>query len=197
MSTEFTKYGIITFLLALIAGATFYMAYLSNQASATLNKNSQSLEIDSILYGIRSTRFNNQGNIQSVFSAAKLIHYKKTNDTQFVKPKIILYSQTQDTKTPWVITAHSGKSFKGSHEILLQDHVKIHQNATSQHGDLTIITSQLTYYPDKQLASTDAVIYLQQPGLTIKGRGLRAELADEHIQLLHEAQGNYEPMASH
>ena len=94
------------------------------------------------------------------------------------------------------MTSQTAKSLNGTSVFYLRDHVKIQQLNTTQHLATTLLTQFLTLYPKQNVAITDAPVTIEQPGLKINAKGLRADLNSGNIELLSNARGHYDPHAA-
>ena len=56
-------------------------------------------------------------------------------------------------------------------------------------------TEQLDVFPKAKRATSAVAVTLTQPGLTMKGRGLEADLATKHAILKSDVKGSYESSA--
>ena len=56
-----------------------------------------------------------------------------------------------------------------------------------------IETEQLNLFPGENRATSAATVVLTRPGLTMRGRGLRAELDRQQVSLLSEVHARYVP----
>jgi lipopolysaccharide export system protein LptC len=54
-------------------------------------------------------------------------------------------------------------------------------------------TEQLNVFPDKDLATSSAVVTITQPGSILRGRGLETNLASKHYDLKSQVHTRYVP----
>jgi LPS export ABC transporter protein LptC len=144
---------------------------------------------DSIAYGVTAKRFDKSGMLVSVFKTPRLMHYPYHDSTRFESPRITLY---QKDAPPWRIQADRGSSRDGASKISFFENVILQQSQGANNKASKISTSQLAYFPKKQLATSDVFIRLEQPGLDINSTGMRAYLNENRVVLLAKARGQYD-----
>ena len=105
-------------------------------------------------------------------------------------PHRICYFDDQN-HVPWIITADNGQSQAGVSQVHLWGNVKLLQPPARNSHNMTMTTSSLIIFPEKQLAQTDQPVVITEPGTVINGVGLRANLNTGEIQLLSQARGVY------
>lgn len=182
------KYYLINGLLLILAIVSFYAWY---QFKITANTNPAAIAIDAFAIDIEATQFNVLGQKRGEIQTPKLVHFTDGDSSLLTTPHVILYSQ--NNKAPWVISSRTGKTFDGTKKIDLIDNVVIHQPQGSQNTDTTITTSLLHIFPKAQLANTDQLVTLIQPGIKITSMGMNAYLDQKRVTLLSQARGLYDP----
>lgn len=146
---------------------------------------------DIIVNNLRVTQFSTEGKPTHYFYTPQLIHFPHQNLSQFIKPHITLASQKGN---PWIIHADKGESESGLDKVTLLDHVVIHQDPSASdpnEKEKTITTSEITYYPKKNFAETQKMIFFEEPGLHVQSLGMTAELEKQKIHLLQQVSSVY------
>lgn len=149
---------------------------------------------DIIITDLNITQFNAQGNMANHFYTPELTHFPYNNLSQFIEPRIIVYSQAS-SEQPWLIQANQGESEQGSKIITLSEHVHMHQQGNGTEKEKTILTDEITYYADTDTATTQDIIYFSEPGLHVKSQGMTANLKEQRIHLLQQVTSEYQPNA--
>lgn len=93
-------------------------------------------------------------------------------------------------RTPWTLRSAAGRIPEGDRLVTLSGDVV----ASTQPADRppTIIrTAQLQFDARTDLATTDGAVTIDYGGSAVRAIGLRANLADESIELLSEVAGTY------
>lgn len=112
-------------------------------------------------------------------------------------------AKTMDLETPlfllpdakgnyWQVRSRTGWVSEKRDEIRLNGNVR----TTSPRQDprnIVMNTEQLNVFPESRRATSRAVVTISEPGLTMRGRGLQADLAAKRFTLLSEATARYVP----
>lgn len=92
----------------------------------------------------------------------------------------------------WQVRSQTGWVSEGRDEIRLRGKV----NTVSPPEDprtITMNTEQLNVYPNTHRAASSSVVTVTEPGLTMRGRGMEADLAAKRFTLLSQATARYVP----
>jgi lipopolysaccharide export system protein LptC len=172
--------------VAIAAGIVLFYFYrsFSGDAQAT-----QSPTIpDLIATDGHLIQFNKKGTMAYQFFSQKSEHYKQQNRTDFTKPIGYYYSEKHQ---PWKVTADKGRALHGTEEIHLSGNVHLQQRAGVNNKETTLTTTQVTIYPQKDMAENDVLTHAKQPGIAVSSIGFRANFKEGKVVLLSQAQGNY------
>lgn len=131
-----------------------------------------------------------EGHISSTLESNRVIHFTNSQTTVFTAPKLTIISK--NNKNPWIITAEKGKSYEKENRVVLQGHVKIHQDGTAKAPAITLHTSTLTVYTKKKIAQTQAPVTIERKGLVVHAKGLRGDLEKGTMELLSNVHGIYD-----
>lgn len=97
-----------------------------------------------------------------------------------------------DANHHWQVRANSGWVSQQRDEIRLDGKVEAH--SPPQRPDPVVLRSeQMRLFPEPRIAISDALVTVEQPGLTMAGRGMRADLATGHVTLQSEVRSRYDP----
>ena len=88
------------------------------------------------------------------------------------------------SKTGWISARHDQVRLRG--QVVASNQDKAAQPAVMR-------TEQLNVFPQKHLATSKVGVTLTQPGSTMRGVGMRADLHDKRIKLLSQVRGTYDP----
>lgn len=138
---------------------------------------------------VTALRFDENGKLVSELYVAKLKHFSD-DSSELEQPILKIYS---DDHEPWEIKADQGHATEGIRVIELWDNVRLHQNHNGNHQEITIITTRAKVFPEQNYAETDQPVDFVQPGVTIKSIGVKAHFKQGQVELLSNAQGQYEP----
>lgn len=158
------------------------------QDTTEISKN-QDRSPDSYMINASYTRMDDKGKLDLTVFSPIIWHFKYQNSSFIQKPDIIIYKNNQ----AWRVTSQKAKSVNGTEVFYLQNDVKIKQIEASS-AATTLMTQSLTVFPKTNLATTDKDVLIEQPGVKINAKGLRADLNSGNIQLLSKARGQYDPI---
>jgi LPS export ABC transporter protein LptC len=104
-----------------------------------------------------------------------------------------VFTLINDPKKPgWMITAQEGRLDSNNEWFSLSQEVVARQSS-EKHGEITITTSDLRLNTREQFAETSKAVTMRAAKSQITGVGMRADMERDHIQLLSNVKGNYEP----
>lgn len=150
-------------------------------------------DYDYRLTGVDNTRFDLEGNRSWQMRAARLTHYPEPDHTLVESPDVVIF---REEEPPWFIKARSGRVNAGPdgrpHSVELAGDVEL-RHADEQGRELNIYTDFLTLYPDTRTAGTDSLVRMETEGARLSALGMAADLNSQHIQLLGEGRGIYDP----
>ena len=118
-----------------------------------------------------------------------IIHQPHADTTFITTPSITVYIKNQE---PWVVTAKRGQLSQGINQLDLYNNVIMHQAQGLNNHEITLLTNAMTFYPNTQIANTTLPVTIQEPGLTLTGIGLNADLIKGILELKSDMQGVYE-----
>lgn len=144
---------------------------------------------DSIIEHMRVTEFSAAGTPMHILITPQLTHYSNLDRSDLQQPKVTIM---QEDQTPWEIQAMFGQTDHGIAQITLYDQVQLYQAADEDRPSSLMTTSKLIYYPNLQLAQTDAPIEFKQTGLHVKSIGMIADLERDTVELLQAAWGRFD-----
>lgn len=91
----------------------------------------------------------------------------------------------------WEVRSKRGWVSPDGDELRLRGAVRV--DGPEDGRKITMNTEQLNVFPRRKLATSAAAVTITEPGLTMHGRGLRAELAGRRFTLLSQAKARYAP----
>tara|TARA_B100000989_G_scaffold298988_1_gene291699 strand:+ start:8200 stop:8796 length:597 start_codon:yes stop_codon:yes gene_type:complete len=146
---------------------------------------------DAFAEQVVATHIDKQGKLHSQLISPRIVHYPDHDSSVASNPHVILYND-KDGKNPWHVTALNGKTIDGDTQIILWDNVKIHEPPGNNNDDMTMTTSYLEVYPDKDFAKTDKPVTFSETGVVVKSVGMKAYINEKRVELLSRAQGVYD-----
>lgn len=98
----------------------------------------------------------------------------------------------QDGAYYWDLRAATGWISPDSDEMRLEGDVVAVSDPEGGRG-MRLDTASLQVFPDQRRASTGAAVTITQPGTTMRGTGMEADLAGKRFQLTSKVQTRYVP----
>jgi lipopolysaccharide export system protein LptC len=176
-----TIVGIATLILL-----AFLWSYSETGGPPTINLGqSQNNPSDYFLVNTLSTRFDQQGSLDTIVIGESILHNPKDNSATIKNPQFKIY---RDGILSWTVNSQSGIISGKGNRVDLQQHVII-----SNPDQTTVLkTPQLIIFPEKKLAITNKPVTLQNPNCFTRSTGLKANLLSKRIDLLSQVRGQYE-----
>lgn len=91
----------------------------------------------------------------------------------------------------WRVSARNGWVAADGNELRLRGDVLV--TSPPEQRKVAMNTEQLNVYPDRDLATSSAVVTITQPGSILRGRGLETNLASKHYELKSQVRTRYVP----
>ncbi len=174
--------------LLALAGSGWYFA--SSVPVIKLDDQTLSTTPDTIVNNLTVQQFDAKGQLSHYLQTPLMHHVPLDNTYHLTTPHIIIAKPSQAN---WDIQSHEATIIHGGEEITFYKNVIIHQKQDKQNPETTFKTEELTYSPKAQMATTPKEISFTQAGNIVQSIGMKANLADNHIQLLSNARGTYAP----
>jgi lipopolysaccharide export system protein LptC len=110
--------------------------------------------------------------------------------TRFELPQIVFLG---DEQTPaWYITAKLGRSDNNGDSLTLTSDV-LAQQVSQSHGTMSITTEELSLNTREQFAETTKAVTMRAAKGHVETLGMRVDIKKDHIELLSNVKGTYEP----
>lgn len=144
--------------------------------------------VDSFIIQGVNAEYDQTGKLKTQITSEEITHLHDEKISFLKNPRIIMYT---DNNTPWHIRADQAETNKTGDQVILQDHVVIHQLPTKQTQETTITTTQLIIFPKKSIATTSQAVTISQPDVTIHGVGFDANLKTGQYKLRSQSKAIY------
>lgn len=129
------------------------------------------------------------GRLRSVLRTERLEHFADDDSSTLVRPRMELYN---DSEWSWFAQSESGWVSAGAKTVLLHGPVEIRRVNAAGEVRVEVFTSELRVQPDDQFAETDRPATIRMPRGFATGIGMRANLADNRLQLLEQVTSHYD-----
>ncbi|UZJ44820.1 LPS export ABC transporter periplasmic protein LptC [Marinimicrobium sp. C6131] len=140
-------------------------------------------------------RYDPEGQLQYRMLSARADHFQHLPNRS--SPRDYSLIQAPDVTVfgedalPWQLTARLGRSDATGETLVFTGDVRAWQQNANGITDIT--TPELQVEPNRQFAQTDKAVTMRSPQGRHDAVGMRADLAEDHIELLSEVRGTYEP----
>ncbi|MGB3268432.1 MAG: LPS export ABC transporter periplasmic protein LptC [Rhodanobacter sp.] len=141
----------------------------------------------------RVTEFGTDGR-PSVYLQAPRVDRREGDESLYLDSPTFQIPAEQDGVPPWRGKSRYGWVNKPGTVLKLQGPVELHRDAfTDAHGvarpDAGVKTSEVTAWPRENRLETAQPAQLTQGDSRMNGVGMRANLSDNHLELLHDVHG--------
>ena len=148
-------------------------------------------EPDYTAHQLYSRNYDEEGKLSSIVYAEKMESYPDLEMTIFTHPEVTLFDKTPDKAPAWRVFAAEGSHFTQKEQLQLRGEVTI--KAKDPNSQVrTITTPSLVLEIGTNQMHTEDSIVAEGPKLQMKGKGLKANLNSEHIEILQQVEAFYE-----
>ena len=140
---------------------------------------------DYMVIDFTTTTFGPTGAVESVLSAAKMIHYPDDDSTELVAPRM---EQSKPDQPRVTVRADRGALSREGTEIFLYDNVELVREGAAP---ARMTTEFLHVLQDRQLARTDRRVMLEDEQRQLAGRGMEYDWGAGRLQLHHDVHGRF------
>ncbi|MEA3405176.1 MAG: LPS export ABC transporter periplasmic protein LptC [Pseudomonadota bacterium] len=179
------------FIIFTLVLSAFALWFVFQQTSQKIDPSSSSLESSGYSWQLfNSTTWQvdkTQNRSDSIIKAETLFYDEAAKQSDFTQPRITL---TQADETLF-IQSETGHSVNDS-QIELNGKVVVMQIDKTRQNK-TLKTEHITYNPNTQIISSDQHVEISQPNSLMTGTGLKADIKNNHYQLLSNVKGEYRP----
>jgi len=150
----------------------------------------------SYITNVEMRQYDGEGNIHYQMNTPLIRHFQvdETPGNQdyslFDTPVFMVVNDPQ--KPGWFVTAQEGRLDNNDTWFTLTQDVLARQTSEKQ-GETTISTTDLRLNLQDQFAETSKAVTMRAAQTKITAMGMRADMKREHIELLSNVKGTYEP----
>lgn len=147
---------------------------------------------NAFMTGVVATKMNKNGKPKSTLYSPKLLHYYNGNQSYLEKPHITFYNQHPQSSR-WDVYSNHAQTVSKTRNIILSGNVRAIRAASQNNPKTTFVTSQITVYPNDEVAISDKNVKIIQKGSVVNSKGIKAYLKTGLIKLLSHARGEFNP----
>jgi lipopolysaccharide export system protein LptC len=178
----------MSLLLAGAAGSWLLLNRSSEKARPAIDDGAR-LGVGYYATDVRLSGTDGDGHVRYLVNALTVVQAPGDGDVA-LRQVVIDYDSAD--RAPWNLRADTGTIPPGGKMIRLAGNVVAETRATSSNA-VTIRTEHLEFDTDTSTAATDREVTIDYAGSSIRGMGMRAELATNQVQLLSDVNGTYVP----
>lgn len=169
--------GWLTLVLLAAAIATGWSAWM--QRVDETPGPAEAVRPDYVLHDFELVSLNGQGRESFTLRAPQLARDPSDGTTSLETPLFLLPG---DDGTHWEVRSRTGWLSADHEELRLRGDVVANTGAGSTRS-VRMNTEQLNVFPATRRATSDVVVTITQPGTTMRGTALQADLASRNVQL--------------
>ena len=184
-------------LLGSLAALTYWLDS-QVQPPAPRRDGSERHDPDIYVEGFHAVELDPQGRPKQMVAGKRALHFGDDQTTEVIEPML---SQTEAGKPAFRITASKGKLSGDRKDVFFTGNVRAVRDAgptqpgESPAGPVTVTTEYLHVVPDKDLASTDKAVTIEEPRGIIRSVGLTLDNKAKTLKLHSGVQGTLQPQA--
>lgn len=119
-------------------------------------------------------------------------HLQETPGADTIDVQTPLFLLPDESGKPWRIASRTAWVSAAKDEIQLRGQVTA-DSPEGMDNPVRMETEQLNVYPDTRKATSEVAVLITQPGLTMRGTGLQADMARRQATLLSQVRTSYAP----
>lgn len=145
---------------------------------------------DYYLTGFRIHRYQGSGAPRQTLTGSRLDHFPGTDTADVTGPRV----DYRPAGAPaWRMRAEHGTLAQRTDLLELDGDVRLHRPATADSSELLLLTPQLTYDLNAEIAHTERPVRLLSPGSRLDATGMTARLAEQRVQFHHDVRARHDP----
>lgn len=172
--------------LGLLAGLTFWLQR-AIQSEREAPKDKGRHEVDFVVEDFVARKLDPQGNLMYTLAAQKMLHYADDEDTEVIQPRLTYFGDPPSMH----LRSRLAIINKDRSVVDLRDDVQAVREATAQDPELVLHTSQLTVYPDEEVASTKEPVKIVYGPSVLTGVGMDMDNKVRTFRLHDQVSGTF------
>jgi lipopolysaccharide export system protein LptC len=140
---------------------------------------------DYMVINFTTTTYDREGRIESVLSAAKMVHYPDDDSTELVEPRMV---QSKPERPRVTVRADRGALSREGDEVFLYDNVELVREGKEP---ARLSTEFLHVVQDRTLARTDRHVLLEDERRWLAGRGMEYDWGAGRLTLHNTVRGEF------
>lgn len=182
---------IILFPLALLAILALLTLWIERTVQPPVHKPDGSTrhDPDYMLNNFVTTKYDINGNVRYILRASEMRHFPDNDTTELTNPDLIQFGVNAPDTT---IKAKRGLVSSNGENVKFLDDVKVVRKAYGERSEMTLLTEFLNVTPEKEIATTDRPVIIQQaPETVTHATGMIYDNKQQTIKLLKNVTVHY------
>lgn len=152
-------------------------------------KQQQNLAPDLVIRDAKTRHFNQEGTLAYRVDAEKITYFQfeRRDRADLTEPRILFYLEHQPK---WHTKSRDGVAYNNGERVVLRGDVHITEMPGP--GGIRLDTQSITIKPREEYAETDKVVTISSGPNRTEGKGLRAFLKEDRVEILSEVKSTYE-----
>jgi lipopolysaccharide export system protein LptC len=134
---------------------------------------------DYVVTNFTTTTYNREGAVETVMSAATMVHYPDDDTTELLAPRVL---QAKPHQPRYTVRAERGQLSRDGDEIFLYGNVLLVRDASAEQPEARMTTEFLHILRERSLVRTDRDVRIVEGARALAGRGM--EYNNESRELL-------------
>ncbi|HEX2331631.1 MAG TPA: LPS export ABC transporter periplasmic protein LptC [Burkholderiales bacterium] len=144
---------------------------------------------DYYVVNFTTTTYNSEGTVESIMSAARMVHYPDDDTTELFAPRMV-HSKPREPR--YSVRAERGQLSRDGDEIFLYGDVVLVRDASPERPEARMTTEFLHVLRDRSLARTDREVKIVEGSVSLTGRGMEYNNASRELVLRSDVVARFE-----
>jgi lipopolysaccharide export system protein LptC len=145
---------------------------------------------DYLVSNFTTTTYNRDGAVETVMSAARMVHYPDDDTTELVAPRVV---QAKPHQPRFSVRAERGQLSRDGDEIFLYGDVLLVRDATVDRPEARMTSEFLHVLRDRSLVRTDRDVKIVEGSRSLTGRGMEYNNESRELLLRSDVQARFNP----
>ena len=175
-------------LMLALALLTFYLerTVREDEAPPALRRH----DPDYLVTNFTTTTYNGDGAVETVMSAARMVHYPDDDTTELFSPRVV---QAKPQQPRFSVRAERGQLSRDGDEIFLYGDVLLVRDASADQPEARMTTEFLHVLRDRSLVRTDRDVKIVEGGRLLQGRGMEYNNESRELVLRSNVVARFTP----
>lgn len=143
---------------------------------------------DLVIRDARTRHYNTEGTLAYRVDAERItfFQFERRDRADLTEPRMLFY---QDKNLKWRTESRKGVAFDNGQKVVLEGDVKV---AELPQPGITLRTAKIVLKPREEFAETDKVVTITDGANLTTGKGMRANLKQDKVEILSDVESSYE-----